>query len=553
MFFAMSNALDWDEEAPPETPAKKVSGGRVSKAAPSVRPLPHSIEAEESLLGSCFIDGHETIPKCISANITPDSFYQRTHGLIFERMVALHAAHRPTDVSVVAESLKAIGRLEEVGNYAFLTQVSAKVPTTAQANYFVDQVAQYALRRELIRHAQAIAEDSYNATDIEGLFESAKFRIGSIRTTDGPRSSGRSPSAFVVPPDGDPSILLGNRFLNRGDGGVLVSTAGMGKSSMSIQSAYCWAIGRDFFGIRPNGPLKSLIVQSEDSDGDVAEAIASMNHGMKLSDSDRALIDRNIVIVTERVRRGARLIEELRRLIKLHKPDLVYLNPLVAFMDGDLTAAKDVGAFLREGLNSLNEPATFGYIIVHHTTKPPTDKGKTERTWNEVMYDMGGSYEIPGWARFVINLKATDKEGEFDLILSKRGSRAGVTRKVPQGAGFREEPTTRIPVKWAEGVIEIEGRKKRMPLVFWEPRDVAIKEAPKDSRPARHDTSLAVYMCILPRGVENAKPANYLHRFTSRVRQINQGAFSDLLIDAAMDGQLGKVADADGVPKYYIP
>src|SRR5690349_14445158 len=88
----------------------------------------------------------------------------------------------------------------------------------------------------------------------------------------------RTPFSFSIPPANDKSILLGNRYLNRGDGLVLSSSSGMGKSSMSHQMAADWALGLPFHGIAPNGPLRILIVQSEDSDGDIAEVWQSLKH-----------------------------------------------------------------------------------------------------------------------------------------------------------------------------------------------------------------------------------------------------------------------------------
>jgi replicative DNA helicase len=131
-------------------------------AAPIGRSLPHSIEAEEYLLSCCLLDGADVISRCLEARIRPESFYVAAHGLVFQCLLDLYNRQAPIDVSVVAEELKTAKQLEAVGGYAFLTQVSSRIPTTAQAGYFMDKVREQALLREIIRSATSAVEDCYN-------------------------------------------------------------------------------------------------------------------------------------------------------------------------------------------------------------------------------------------------------------------------------------------------------------------------------------------------------------------------------------------------------
>ena len=71
--------------------------------------------------------------------------------------------------------------------------------------------------------------------------------------------------------ENDPDELLKNRYLCKGGGALWVAQTGIGKSSAELQAAILWAIGRPFFGIAPARPLKSLIIQAENDDGDLAE------------------------------------------------------------------------------------------------------------------------------------------------------------------------------------------------------------------------------------------------------------------------------------------
>lgn len=156
------------------------------------RSLPHSIEAEESLLGALFIDAADVVPRCLKAGIGAESFYDSKHGVIFETALRVFAAQGVVDLAVVAEELKAGRRLEEVGGYPFLVQVSGRVPTTASVGYFVDKIREQAILRATIRSAAEIIEQAHNftsgieefcATAEEKLAQVARARVGAGRAS----------------------------------------------------------------------------------------------------------------------------------------------------------------------------------------------------------------------------------------------------------------------------------------------------------------------------------------------------------------------------------
>ena len=134
----------------------------VTTAAPSLgRTLPHSLEAEEYLLSCCLLDGADVLSRCLEARIRPESFYDQKHGIIYEKLLELYNRQQPIDISVLAEELKTSRQLDTIGGYAFLTQVSSRIPTTAQAGYFIEKVREQALLREIIRSATTAVEDCY--------------------------------------------------------------------------------------------------------------------------------------------------------------------------------------------------------------------------------------------------------------------------------------------------------------------------------------------------------------------------------------------------------
>jgi hypothetical protein len=300
---------------------------------------------------------------------------------------------------------------------------------------------------------------------------------------------------------------------------------------MTIQAATLFALGMPAFGITCNGPQTSLIVQAEDSDGDIGEMWISIMHSLHLTKAQIKQVRDRVKIQSERTLRGDRFITALRKTVAKVKPDIVWLNPLQAFMDGDVTDSQALGHFLREGLNGIN-PGLFAYIIVHHTTKPATGKDKTERLWHEVMYDMAGGAEIINWARAILSLRAAPKEGDFNLVLAKRGRRAGVTKEVDQGAGKRLEASMVVPLAHATGFIPAAeyGLEKDLPIIFWEPRapDVAPETGNKKAgRPANHDFN--DYRNIFPAKSSPGMELGPLHRLLITNKEIPKTSLHSIL------------------------
>ena len=358
---------------------------------------------------------------------------------------------------------------------------------------------------------------------------------------------------FGLVPRSDKSCLLGNRWLNRGDGAILASNSGMGKSSMMLQMAVMWGLGLDFMGIEPNGPLRSLIIQSEDSEGDIAEVMASIAHAFNFGPKELNLINLRVKIVSDRTHRGSSFIRELGMQVKAHQPDLVWINPLAAFADGDMAEAREAGVFLREHLNGLNAACQFAYFIVTHTTKPATGKDKGKRAWNEMQYNMAGSFDLVGWARATVHIEPTEEQGEFNLVLAKRGSRADVRKVVTQDNGIEKlERTTVIPLRHAKGFFTPPGAAKEIPLVVWEKREPSAEEASfkGNGRPQKY--SAQDFAPIFATDPAKGEGIRVLHRKACEIWPLGTSAFVKVINDAVAAQYLTRDMGNPKQPRYYL-
>jgi hypothetical protein len=235
------------------------------------------------------------------------------------------------------------------------------------------------------------------------------------------------PLAELVRHNGsDPGELLKHRFLCRGAGLLLCGPTGIGKSSLALQLSLCWALARECFGIAPARPLKSLLIQAENDDGDLAEMRDGVLAGLTLTAAEAKQACGAVVVAREDQRIGfAFFLETLRPLLTEHCPDLCWIDPALAYLGGEANAQRDVGGFLRNGLNPLLHEFDCGAVVVHHTNKPAS--GREKPTWQagDFAYLGAGSAEWANWARAVLALRSIGSHEVFELHAGKRGGRLG--------------------------------------------------------------------------------------------------------------------------------
>ena len=99
-----------------------------------------SAEVEERLLSFIFRDGSDALAKCIQSNIMPKTFHVPANRIIYETLLEMHAAGKVIDIAAVAEELKAKGSMNKIGRYAYLCQISSRVPKVVQVGYFIERL-----------------------------------------------------------------------------------------------------------------------------------------------------------------------------------------------------------------------------------------------------------------------------------------------------------------------------------------------------------------------------------------------------------------------------
>ena len=150
------------------------------------RLLPHSVEAEESVIGALLID-NEAFPK-ITGIVTAEDFYVTKNRWCFEACLALFDRSEAINQVTVAEELVLRERLEEIGGTSYLAHLVRTVPTTIHVEHYAGIVQRTSVMRRLIRTADEIAAIGYEGdADANAALSKAEDLLYRVRTAQSTR------------------------------------------------------------------------------------------------------------------------------------------------------------------------------------------------------------------------------------------------------------------------------------------------------------------------------------------------------------------------------
>ena len=140
------------------------------------RVLPHSMEAEQSVIGSMLLDRDAIL--VASEILTSDDFYQNQYGIIFDAMVELFNEGKPVDLVTLQNRLREKDVPPEVASLEFVRDIMAAVPTSANIKSYATIVSEKSVLRKLIRLTEEIANNCYAEKDgLEAILEDTEKRV----------------------------------------------------------------------------------------------------------------------------------------------------------------------------------------------------------------------------------------------------------------------------------------------------------------------------------------------------------------------------------------
>jgi replicative DNA helicase len=146
----------------------------------SIRVPPHSIEAEQSVLGGLLLDNAAW--DRIADFIREDDFYRYDHRIIFQFIVKLVNASRPADVITVFDALSAAGKADDVGGLTYLNALAQNTPSAANIRRYAEIVRDRGVLRKLITVADEISGQAFNpqGKEVKQMLDEAESKIFAI-------------------------------------------------------------------------------------------------------------------------------------------------------------------------------------------------------------------------------------------------------------------------------------------------------------------------------------------------------------------------------------
>ena len=125
--------------------------------------MPHSLEAEQALLGCLIIDAKIQVE--IAAYLKEEDFYAESHKTIFQAMKEIIKKNLPVDVITLTNTLEKLGTLQDAGGITYIAELTNVIPSSANYKRYLDIVTRDSMLRKLIRGSSEIISDCQTSQD----------------------------------------------------------------------------------------------------------------------------------------------------------------------------------------------------------------------------------------------------------------------------------------------------------------------------------------------------------------------------------------------------
>ncbi|WP_051748031.1 replicative DNA helicase [Nevskia soli] len=246
------------------TPLQPVTlGGGQGKLAPSPKQPPHSMEAEQSVLGGLLLNNRAWYD--LVDQVSEEDFYTQDHRVIFRAIGELMGQGKPCDFVTLSEHLRQQNKLDDAGGVSYLGTLAADTPSAANVKAYAEIVRERSVLRALIATGQDVAELGYQPAGRHSgtLIDVAEQQIFAIRARGSKAASQvkgmpvlmdaiedrlerlrANPDAFAGTPTGFIELDKMTQGMHEADLIIVGGRPGMGKTSFAMNIAEHVAIER---------------------------------------------------------------------------------------------------------------------------------------------------------------------------------------------------------------------------------------------------------------------------------------------------------------------
>lgn len=346
------------------------SGPPDDDAVVHLRVPPHSVEAEQSVLGGLLQDAKSLGD--VTGAVAEADFYRYEHRLIFGAITALAGAGQPVDLITVFERLQAQGRAQDAGGLAYLNSLQQSVPSAANIRRHAEMVAERATLRALIAASDEIASSAFNPQGraVVALLDDAKLKLGRIELLS--HGKGRSNIPLMrldqLREQSESVRWLVKHVLPAEAVGMMFGGSGTFKSFIALDAALHVAHGLPWMGRRTlKGPV--LYIAAEGGAG-LWSRVDAWHRARNLRYSDA-----NFFVVPAAVNLGAdawRVVDAAQ--VASHTPVLVVVDTLSQTYPGEENSAQEMAAYLRELGTRFRDLWRCSVLLIHHSGHAATER-----------------------------------------------------------------------------------------------------------------------------------------------------------------------------------
>ncbi len=236
--------------------SSQVAAGDAQLSA--LRLPPHSIEAEQSVLGGLMLDNSSWDK--IADILAADDFYRDDHRRIYRQIARLIDQSRPADVVTVAEAIESSDDKDKVGGLAYLGSLASSTPSAHNIRRYAEIVRERAILRRLVAVGNNIADSAFNqgGKEVSQLLDEAESRVFEIAEAGARGKQGfmelqplltqvmeridtlyhrENPSLVTGVPTGFTDLDQMTSGLQEGDLVIIAARPSMGKTSLALNIA----------------------------------------------------------------------------------------------------------------------------------------------------------------------------------------------------------------------------------------------------------------------------------------------------------------------------
>lgn len=143
-----------------------------------LRVPPHSVEAEQSVLGGLLLDNRAW--DRVADLLNQGDFYRYEHQLIYTAMSKMLSGGKPADVVTVFERMQSLGKAEDAGGLSYLNALAQSVPSAANMRRYAEIVREKSVLRSIISFSSAAADEAWNSIDVSATLDRVAALCGNL-------------------------------------------------------------------------------------------------------------------------------------------------------------------------------------------------------------------------------------------------------------------------------------------------------------------------------------------------------------------------------------